>query len=464
MRRAWWVGWFSVILVGCAQRASAHPISRTRFDAPIPLSFLFGGAGVTVAVTAVWLSVTERPLAAFRHRWVLMTISSASARTLRTIARVGFLVVAVGALAHGLVGPQVRAENVATVVVWPLWLNGVGLLAILAGSPWRILSPWRTLYTFLTWLEKDEIALLGAYPHWLGTWPALFDYAIGIGIIENLTVLPRSPRLTVGLVLGYTLVMLVGGVVFGRSWFRRADTLAVLYRVFGRAAPFEVRLTDDDGYVVMARSPWRACTTPVRSIGMVVFVITTVYTISFDGFTSTPEFQTVLFGTRDLLGVGPAVKVGLYLVGLAGFIGSFLLISGLTEVLATETRTRWVEPTRVFAPTVIPITVAYEVAHNYPYVIRNLGQLLTIITDLLSVAGSPSITLLGWLSLPVFWGSQVVLIIAGHIIAVVAAHLVAVRRYESLSAARRGHLPLVLLMVGYTILSLWIISRPVVAG
>jgi hypothetical protein len=463
MRRTWWLGWLCVVLVGCSQRVSAHPISGTRFDAPIPLSFLFGGAGVTVAVTAAWLGVTERPPAMFEHRWILTTISPASARTLRILARVGFLGVVVGTLVHGLVGPQVRAENAATVFVWPLWLNGVGLLAILAGSPWRILSPWRTLYVFLTWVEGDEIALLDAYPQWIGTWPALFGFVFGVGIIENLTVLPRSPRLTVGLVLGYTVVMLIGGVVFGGSWFRHADTLAVLYRVFGRAAPFQFTLTDNDGYLIMARPPWRACTSPVRSIGMVVFVIATVYTISFDGFTSTPEFQTILFSTR-MLGVGPAVKVGLYLVGLAGFIVSFLLISWLTETLGTETWTGWMQAAQAFAPTVIPITVAYEVAHNYPYVIRNLGQLLTITTDLLSVAGGPSITLLGWLSLPLFWGSQVVLIIAGHIVAVVAAHLVVVHRYDSLNTARRGHLPLVLLMVGYTILSLWIISRPVVAS
>ncbi|WP_162471351.1 hypothetical protein [Halococcus thailandensis] len=44
-----------------------------------------------------------------------------------------------------------------------------------------------------------------------------------------------------------------------------------------------------------------------------------------------------------------------------------------------------------------------------------------------------------------------------------AAHAVSVGRYETLSRARRAHLPLVALMVGYTVLSLWIISRPVVS-
>jgi hypothetical protein len=73
------------------------------------------------------------------------------------------------------------------------------------------------------------------------------------------------------------------------------------------------------------------------------------------------------------------------------------------------------------------------------------------------------VTLLDWLTLPVFWGSQVVLIVAGHVIAIVAAHAVAVERYGTLSEAQRVHLPLVALMVGYTVLSLWIISRPVVS-
>jgi hypothetical protein len=66
------------------------------------------------------------------------------------------------------------------------------------------------------------------------------------------------------------------------------------------------------------------------------------------------------------------------------------------------------------------------------------------------------------LSLPAFWASQVLLVVAGHVVAVVAAHHVAVERYPSRSAARRGHLPLVVLMVGYTVLSLWIVTQPVV--
>ena len=469
MRRLWRLRAPGVLLalvllvLAFSGSASAHELGGSRFDAPISLVFLFVGAGLTVALTALWLGTSGQTPEALGARRQLTTIPPPLASTLATVARVVFVAGVLVALGHGLLGKQVRAENLATVFVWPLWVVGVGLLAVLFGSPWRVLSPWRTLYDALTRIEGDEIAVLGAYPSWLGAWPALLGFVAGIGIVGNLTVIPRSPRLTVLVVTGYTLVMLLGGVAFGPRWFRQADTLAVLYRLFGRVAPIEGTRTNPHGYELEARPPWQGAMRPVSSLSLVVFIVATVYTISFDGFTSTPEFQTLLFATRDLVGLGPSAEVVFYLVGLGGFVGSFVLVSGLVQYSATGTWRAWQEAACAFAPTLVPITVAYEFAHNYPFVVRNLGQLLTVSTDLLFASTGEPVALLGWLSLPLFWGSQVVLIVAGHVVAVVAAHLVAVRRYETPTAARRGHLPLVALMVGYTVLSLWIISRPVVS-
>jgi ABC-type amino acid transport system permease subunit len=56
------------------------------------------------------------------------------------------------------------------------------------------------------------------------------------------------------------------------------------------------------------------------------------------------------------------------------------------------------------------------------------------------------------------------LIVLGHVIAVVAAPRVALARTETAGQARRMHAPLVVLMVGYTVLSLWIVSRPIATG
>jgi hypothetical protein len=57
---------------------------------------------------------------------------------------------------------------------------------------------------------------------------------------------------------------------------------------------------------------------------------------------------------------------------------------------------------------------------------------------------------------------MVMAIVAGHIIAVYLAHLVAVRTLRQRTIALRSQYPMLVLMVGYTMLSLWILAQPIV--
>ena len=108
----------------------------------------------------------------------------------------------------------------------------------------------------------------------------------------------------------------------------------------------------------------------------------------------------------------------------------------------------------VLAPTLLPIAAGYDFAHNFSYVLTYAGRLPR-------VAGLESIDPLWWLSLPLFWGIQVFLIVAGHVVAVVAADAVTQRLAPTERWALIAHAPLVVLMVGYTVLSLWVVSLPV---
>ncbi|MFB6301857.1 MAG: hypothetical protein ABEH78_03205 [Haloferacaceae archaeon] len=441
--------------------ASAHEVAGSRFDAPLPPALLFAGAGATVALTALWLAVTGR--AAPTGRRHVLTVPGPVARPLRRALRAAFLVAVLAALVLGVAGRQIAAENVATVFAWPVWFHGLALVAVLVGTPWPTLSPWQTAYRALVRIEGRPIAVLGTDPTRLGAWPAVAGFVVLLGVVENLTVVPRSPRLTAAALAAYALVMVGGAVLYGPAWLRRADPLAVLYRLLGRVAAVDLSRTDDGGCALALRPPWQGCLDPVEDAPLVVFVVAAVYTVSFDGFVETRLFQATLFAARDALGTGPATSVLLYAAGLSGFVAAFLLASRVVERLgsgAAGTRDG-ASAARAFAPTLVPIAAAYEVAHAYPHVLGNLGRLLALAVRPVAPGVAP-VDPLRWLSLPAFWGSQVVLIVLGHVVAVVAAHGVAVDRYGA--RARRGHLPLVVLMVGYTVLSLWIVSQPVVSG
>lgn len=442
-----------------AGTASAHDIGGSRFDAPIPLTFLFVGGGLTVALTAGLLTHTTEPntMDSKRGIYSIGTLPSSIVTAIRVSARTLFLLAFIGVLVAGLFGRQVATENFATVFVWPIWLKGVALLALLIGNPWSVLSPWRTIYAGLCQLEGGAVSILDSYPRWLSEWPALVGFLLGVGIIENLTVIPRSPQQTALLVSVYALVMLGGGITYGAEWFRRADLFAVLYRLFGSVSPITVTRTTAGDTQISLRYPWRRCTEPVDELAIIAFIIAMVYTVSFDGFTNTPEFQTLLFGVRDLTGLGPAVSAVLYFIGYGGFLGVFWLVAVLshragftTDALATA---------QILAPTVLPIAAAYEFAHNYPFVVQSLGQLITLGGRAIHL--TITVTPLEWLSLPVFWASQVVVIVIGHIFAVVAAHIL----FDEYTTQQIGYtqLPLTTLMVAYTMLSLWIISRPIVS-
>ncbi len=59
------------------------------------------------------------------------------------------------------------------------------------------------------------------------------------------------------------------------------------------------------------------------------------------------------------------------------------------------------------------------------------------------------------------WNAQAAAIILDHVLAVVIAHLLAARVHGDGRRAVMAQIPLAILMVGYTVLGLWLLSTPV---
>jgi hypothetical protein len=124
-------------------------------------------------------------------------------------------------------------------------------------------------------------------------------------------------------------------------------------------------------------------------------------------------------------------------------------------------------------PSLLPIAYGYLLAHYLQYVLIN-GQLL------LPLLGNP-VGLDTWpLHLPypfndeyvpdsgimptsVVWYVQIVVIVAAHVLAVVLAHRHLGVQAADVARARRSEWPWLVAMVGYTMLSLWLLAQPLVA-
>lgn len=456
-------------LVAFAGTAAAHGAAVE--TPPIPLVALFAGAALAVGGTAVALAVGPDPPTG---RVRLGAVDARTVRAIRVAVRAGAVVALAAAVGAGLT--STAAVSFAEVFVWPVLFKGSLVVAAVVGSPWRLVSPWHLAYDVISTLEGSDVGRW-SYPDRVGSWPAVLGLVAVVGVAENLTVVPDDGRLTVVLLAGYGLVAFIAALAFGREALRRADAFAVLYRLAGRVAP--VAFERDDGRVVAyVRPPWVGSARPLRDVGTAAFVVVAAATVTFDGAVETAGAARALAALAGV--VGSYAGLALYGGFLAAFLAGAVLVRRAVSVAAggvavadggervdggdaggdpsadrVATARRQV---RSLAATLLPIAVAYDVAHNYPYVLVNATRALDRAADAAGVAlaldpGSA-------LAPTAVWTTQVALVVGGHLVAVVAAHLATERAFSDAARARRGHAPLAALMVAYTVASLYVLAAP----
>jgi hypothetical protein len=115
----------------------------------------------------------------------------------------------------------------------------------------------------------------------------------------------------------------------------------------------------------------------------------------------------------------------------------------------------------------IPIAIAYHLAHYLTYLLIQGQLVIRLASDPFGFGWNlfgtaryrPDIGLVG---ARFAWYTAVSAIVLGHILAVYVAHVIALREYATRRAALRSQVPMLVLMVGYTMVSLWIIAQPIV--
>jgi hypothetical protein len=114
----------------------------------------------------------------------------------------------------------------------------------------------------------------------------------------------------------------------------------------------------------------------------------------------------------------------------------------------------------------LPIALAYHYAHFLGYLLIQGQQIIALASDPFGLGWDLFGTADYLINIQVtsarfVWFFSVIVIVLGHIVAVYLAHMRAMRLYPTQELAVKSQLLMLGLMVIYTIVSLWIVSRPI---
>jgi hypothetical protein len=362
-------------------------------------------------------------------------------------------------IATGFFGNRDPYRNFSMTFFWIVFVLGVPYLTALIGNFWPLLNPWRALTKWSQAWSRGRIA----YPAWLGDWPALALYLafIWFELFGLGRPVPLAKMLT-----AYTALNLVGVWLVGaKAWFCHCELFSVFLQLIAR----------------IGRGLSR---TRPESMSTVAFVLAMLSTTAFDGLRATQWWVglfwqdptgivTALAESKPIL-VFPKLRswyiawetfwlLASPFVYLAVYVAFIALVK-----LVTRTPRTVRELALDFAYTLLPIVLVYNATHYSTLILTQGLKIVSLASDPFGWGWNlfGTATMLRRPILPpmgVVWHSQVALILIGHIASVYCAHRVALRLFPTRGKALASQLPMLVLMVMFTVAGLWILAQPLTA-
>ena len=448
----------------------AHGIGVVR-DLPIPAVYFFVGAAVVLAVSFVLLFyLWRRPLleAHADGRRLPHAISTVVlSRVVRVVLGVFSAGLLVLTLATALFGTTVELLNFAPTFVYVIFWLGIPLLSILFGNVWSVLSPWRAIADFAVWLLElggREARPILEWSGRMGRYPAavaLFAF-VALELAHPRPAYPRTLGIATAL---YTYWALAGMAVYGRdAWTRFGEGFAVAFSLLARIAPFAVR----DGRVVV-RWPFTGLAGADRTTGTLVFVAVLLGSTSFDGFSRSSTWVDLVAELRaELAGSSQRtvdlattfLNVGGLTFFVAAILATYLAAVAVAEWLGKIDRSLVAD----FVLPLVPIAAAYLIAHYFTLFLIQGQFIVTLISDpfgrgwdLFGTADfAPNLAIV---TPDTTWYVQVAALVVGHVAGLAIAHDRAVIVFQGRRTALEAQLPMLGLMVLYTLGGMWLLTR-----
>lgn len=467
---------WTIITLLFAEVAAAHGLVGRR-DLPVP-TWLFAWAATTVLVVS---------FVGLGALWRKPRLADAKERRLLSVPR--WLEIPIGAIGIGLLalvlisgffGVQIDTANFApTAIFVGLWL-AIPFASLVLGDIYAALNPIRALARAGGWtahkLAGERLPAPLEMPERVGRWPAAL-MLLGYAWVELAFPGRSDPAQLAALAAAFVVAQLVGASLYGTDqWVSRADPFAVW---FGWVASLSPLHWDDGLLYLRAPGVGNAKRTAINGDAAVVFVA--IGTTMWDGLSGGDLLGATRADLADQLAGGSLslswANAVISTVGmlLAVLMVAAIVVAGVWRMPAGRAldADRRREPTthaallRDFAPSLVPIGVAYAVGH-YVSLLAFQGQALPqLLSNPLGRQlppgdggwlGAAGWTVdYGWLSAATIWYLQVAALLAGHVLALVLSHDRALERFPH-PWAGRSQRAMLLVAVAFTCAGLWLLS------
>jgi hypothetical protein len=445
--------------------APAHGLVGKQ-DLPIPRWLFAWAAAVVLVVSFVALATL----------WPRPRLERApERRVLRVPAALEAVCGALGIAAFvatvwaGFAGSQTATANLAPTMIFVVFWVAIPFVTLLVGDVFSAFNPWRAIARAAAWAFARGARAPAplAYPGWLGRWPAALGI-LAFAWVELVYVDRDDPSTLAVLALLYAAVQLVGMSLYGiDAWARNADAFAVYFRLFSMLSPLHWRER-----VLYARAPLSGAPRLDPVPGTVALLCVMIGTVSFDGLSQgqlwtgtdgiAPELQ------RRFINVGFSAETALELAFTIGLSAMVALVAavyrlGIVGMRSVGRGHDVAELSRRFVHSLIPIALAYVVAHYFSLLTYQGQAMAFLVSDPLGdgsdIFGTATATIdYNVIGANGVWYVQVFALVLGHACGLTLAHDRALLVYDRAREATRSQYWMLAVMVGFTSLGLWLLS------
>jgi len=490
--------------------AQAHAYGE-RYDLPVPLWMNVAGGSAVVVLSflmAAWFlqPQTEKPTLRPNLLAVPPGRILGSEPVLLAVKILSVFLFVIALLA-GFVGLPDYSRNAAPTIFWVIGWVGLAFASVLLGNMWLLVNPWLILFDWADglWrrLTRRGLSFALPYPRGLGVLPGIL-MIVGFTWFMLASGLAGDSRSLACIVTFYSAVTWGGMLVFGApAWLAHGEAFTLLFGILARFSPTGLRVADraicgradcppdDNGgctdcaeAFLLAPPGKREVTLRPYGVGlivqhpltlsMIVAVLMVLALVAFEGFMDTAQWidLMVLLGELEESdgSIHAPVKTTLSFVAATAILFVlFFVVCALMRMIGYARATpkySTLELMGLFVLSLVPISIAYHVAHYLYWFYTQIQFVVPAASDPFAFgwnlfAGRDFVPDRAAIPLKVIWHTAIIAIVVGHVIAVYVAHRVALNVFGTRRAALVSQIPMLLLMVGYTMTSLWMLAQPI---